>query len=264
VYAELLRSGYLQPGVYPRSGFRNVLTRSVGTKPSCDADSVAIDVVQGDRILLCSDGVYQYLDVPDGAEALRARLRQEDGQSAADALIDLASARGGSDDMTAIVLTFGAVGAHDPRELAALGQRYEALARSPLLAALDERDRASLLSLAEVRAFEPGETIIGADAMGGDLYVLLRGSVQVDQRVRTTRVLEPGQLVVAESWMNAGQASTRAVALTASELLVLPRQELLRLFRTDPDLAEKLLRASATATHDGGLPPGRHTRLDAP
>jgi hypothetical protein len=42
--------------------------------------------------------------------------------------------------------------------------------------------------------------------------------------------------------MNAGQSSTRAVALAPSELLVLPRQELFRMFRTDSDLAEKILR----------------------
>jgi len=254
VYAELMQSGCMPQGVYPRSGFRNVLTRTVGTKECCEADTAVIDVVPGDRILLCSDGVYQYLDWPDGApEDLRDELLQKDGQRAADALIALAKTRGGSDDMTAVVLTLGALGEYEAGEIAALTGRHDALARSPLFAALGDDERASLLALAEVRAFEPGEAILGPDAMGGDLCVLLRGSVQVEQHAANAIELSPGQLVVAESWMNAGQSSTRAVARTASEVLVLQRQELLRLFRTDPDLAETLLRAAGTAD---GLPAG--------
>jgi serine/threonine protein phosphatase PrpC len=249
VYAELLRSGQLRPGAYPRSGFRNILTRAVGTKEHCDADSVVIDVLPGDRILLCSDGVHQYLDPPDGStEELRRELSQKDGQSAADALIDFANARGGCDDMTAVVLTLGMLGDYDADELGALAGRYDALARSPLFVPLDERERSSILALAEVRRFERGETIIGPEAMGGDMYVLLRGSVHVEQREGGAFQLELGQLVVAESWMNAGQCSTRAVASTASELLVLPRQELFRLFRTDADLAEKILRCAVRRT----------------
>ena len=243
VYAELLRSGCLQPGVYPRSGFRNILTRTVGRNEHCDADVLVIDVVPGDRLLLCSDGVHQYLDLPHGSpEDLRDELLRKDGQGTADALVDVANARGGCDDMTAIVLTLGALGDYDTHELGALAGRYQALERSPLFSLLNEQERSSILELAEVRSFEPGETIIGPDAIGGDSFVLLRGSVRVEQRATGTYELALGQLVVTESWMNAGQSSTRAVALAPSELLVLPRQELFRLFRTDSDLAEKILR----------------------
>jgi CRP-like cAMP-binding protein len=157
-------------------------------------------------------------------------------------LVDVANARGGCDDMTAIVLTLGALGDYDTHELGALAGRYQALERSPLFSMLNEQERSSVLELAEVRSFEPGETIIGPDAIGGDSFVLLRGSVRVEQRATGTYELALGQLVVTESWMNAGQSSTRAVALAPSELLVLPRQELFRLFRTDSDLAEKILR----------------------
>jgi len=66
-YDELLRSGQLPPGTQPRAGFRSILTRTVGTHETCDADTLVFDVAKGDRLLLCSDGVHQYFDAPDGS-----------------------------------------------------------------------------------------------------------------------------------------------------------------------------------------------------
>jgi PPM family protein phosphatase len=122
-YDELLRSGRLPPGTQPRAGFRNILTRTVGTRETCDADTLVIDVAKGDRILLCSDGVHQYFDTPDGSpDDLRRELLEADGQRVADALIEIANARGGCDDMTALVLTLGTLGDHaEHAELTSVG-----------------------------------------------------------------------------------------------------------------------------------------------
>jgi serine/threonine protein phosphatase PrpC len=243
VYDELLRSGQLPAGALPRSGFRQILTRAVGTRVSCEADTSVIDVGRGDRILLCSDGVHQYFDAPEGSpDDLQHALLEPDGESVADALIEIANARGGCDDMTAIVSTFGKVGDHDVDELEALTARHDALSRSPLFTVLDERDRSSILALADVQCFQPGETIIGREAPGGDFYVLLRGAVTVDGPTTRPFILHHGQHMTGMPWLNAERRCTRAVATEPSELLVLPRQGLLALLRSDPTLAETALR----------------------
>jgi PPM family protein phosphatase len=243
VYHELLRSGYLPVGTQPRAGLRNILTHVVGTQEECDADTLVIDVAQGDRILLCSDGVHQYFDPPDGSlNDLEHELLESDGQRVADALIQTANARGGCDDMTALVLTIGALGDYDADELDAFSERHDAFVHSPLLAALDERERSSILGLADVQCFEPGQTVIGRDAAGGDLYVLLRGAVAVDSSETGSIELQQGQQVIGKRWLHADHRSPLAVATQPTELLVFPRQGLFALFRSHPELAKKMLR----------------------
>jgi serine/threonine protein phosphatase PrpC len=249
VYDELLRSGHLPPGALPRSGFRHILTRAVGTRESCEADTFVVDIGKGDRILLCSDGVHQYFDTPEGSpDDLLHQLLETDGASVADTLIEIANERGGCDDMTAVVLTIGRVGDHDADELDARRARHDALARSPLFRTLDERERSTILALADVQCFQPGETIIGQGAPGGNLYVLLRGAVTVDGPAMGTFALHHGQPVTEMPWLEAERLSTRAVATEPSELLVLPRQGLLALFRSDSELADKVLRRTGSLT----------------
>jgi serine/threonine protein phosphatase PrpC len=243
VYDELIRTGRLPPGTQPRAGFRNILTRAVGTSETCDADTLVLDVAKGDRILLCSDGVHQYFDAPDGSlDDLQHELLEADGQRVADALIEIANERGGCDDMTALVLTIGALGDYEADDLDALATRYDAFARSPLFATLNERERSSILGLTEARSFQPGETIIDPEAIGGDLYILLRGAVTVDGPGTGMFELDQGQQVASTAWLDAKRRSTRAVATEPTELLVLPRQGLFALFQSDPELADRLLR----------------------
>jgi len=45
--------------------FRNVLTRSIGGRPQVDIDALFIDLQVGDRIMMCSDGLTDYLSGPE-------------------------------------------------------------------------------------------------------------------------------------------------------------------------------------------------------
>jgi serine/threonine protein phosphatase PrpC len=243
VYDELLRSGYLPAGSRPQSGLRNILTRVVGTHEEWEPDTLVIDIAKGDRILLCTDGVHQYFDAPEGSPSeLERELLETDGQRAADRLIEVANARGGCDDMTALVLTAGSLGDYESGELDALSERYEAFLHSPLFAALDARERSGILGLADVECFRTGDTVVGREACDGDLYVLLRGAVVVDPPAPGSTVLHQGQQAIGRPWLHAEDGSTRAVATQPTELLVLPRQGLFALFRSDPELAKKMLR----------------------
>jgi serine/threonine protein phosphatase PrpC len=246
VYDELIRSGHLPPGVQPRAGFRDILTRSVGTRERCQADTLVIDIAAGDRILLCTDGVHQYFEPPEGTtDELRSALLDANGQTAADTLIDIANERGGCDDMTAVVLTVGALGVYEAEELGALAQRYESLSRSPVFSVLDEPERSSVLAHANVQTFRAGEAFIGPGVLDGDLGVLLRGTVSVDDRDKGVVELHEGEQIAPMSCLGAAPTPIRAIATQPTEVLVLPRQELFRMFRTDPELANKVLRQIA-------------------
>jgi PPM family protein phosphatase len=80
---------------------RNVVTRVVGTEPEIPVDDQAVALLEGDRVLLCSDGLTGMLT----EEQIQAILETtEDPQQAADRLIRAANRAGGVDNITAVVL----------------------------------------------------------------------------------------------------------------------------------------------------------------
>ena len=82
-----------------KSPHRNVITRAVGNREYVQVDTSAVTVLPGDVFLLCTDGLHGYLQ---GDEALTyLNLPPE---KAVRALVDLANARGGRDNVTALVV----------------------------------------------------------------------------------------------------------------------------------------------------------------
>jgi len=86
----------------------HMLTRAVGGADLLALEELRLDIRPGDRLLLCSDGLYGEL-MP---EEIAARLAAPDCAAAAQSLVALALERGGADNATAVVI------AVDGRELA--------------------------------------------------------------------------------------------------------------------------------------------------
>lgn len=84
-----------------RATGKNVITRAVGHKDYVQVDTADLDVVAGDRFLLCSDGLHGYLT---GDNEVVALCGDGDLQECAEAAIGLANQRGGKDNITAIVI----------------------------------------------------------------------------------------------------------------------------------------------------------------
>jgi serine/threonine protein phosphatase PrpC len=100
VVQDLLSSGEItaeQARVHPH---RHVVTRAVGIDAEVVADFVIRDPLGGERLLLCSDGLYGALS--DGA--LRAALAGLGAQEVADALIAEVLLGDARDNMTAVVI----------------------------------------------------------------------------------------------------------------------------------------------------------------
>jgi protein phosphatase len=79
-------------------GRKSQITRAIGLKDFVEADIMAVPLEVGDRLLLCSDGLHEYLD----NAATLTDLFQLDPRDAAPAAIQLANARGGKDNITAL------------------------------------------------------------------------------------------------------------------------------------------------------------------
>jgi protein phosphatase len=96
--AELERQG--KPGV---GSVRNVLTRCLGMGPEVNVDVTAepIPFGPGMRLVLCSDGLTNMV-VDEEIERL---VRESSPEEACGQLVELARARGGSDNITVLVAT---------------------------------------------------------------------------------------------------------------------------------------------------------------
>ena len=90
---------------------RCALTRSVGRELIVSRDRATHRVVDGDVLLLCSDGLYNVLADDELEEAIRGR----DPPAACRALVERANARGTPDNLTAAVLRVSGTAARPAR-----------------------------------------------------------------------------------------------------------------------------------------------------
>ncbi len=98
---ELVREGRLtadEAAVHPQ---RSIITRALGVDATVEVDVYPVELVPGDRLLICSDGLTGMVQ----ADAIAATLRREDDPTrAAQQLVDAANAAGGEDNITVIVV----------------------------------------------------------------------------------------------------------------------------------------------------------------
>lgn len=99
--ASLVKVGQIQPDEVYAHPQRNLIYRSLGSKPVVEVDQFVQPLQPGDQLLLCSDGLWEMVRDPDIAAILR------DAPSPATAcnrLIEAANARGGEDNISAVVV----------------------------------------------------------------------------------------------------------------------------------------------------------------
>src|SRR5918994_1838680 len=107
---ELVDTGEItaeQAAVHPR---RHVVTRALGAGDESEADYWLLPIEEGDRIMVCSDGLNGELTDEEMLDVLSTAA---DPQEAVDLLIQAALRRGGRDNVTVIVVDARNVITHD-------------------------------------------------------------------------------------------------------------------------------------------------------
>ncbi|UCG23688.1 MAG: Stp1/IreP family PP2C-type Ser/Thr phosphatase [Chloroflexota bacterium] len=100
---QLVREGFLQVEDIYDHPQRNVITRALGNQDTVDVDTCTYSLEDGDRLLLCSDGVWEM--IRDPAE-IAAALDNEELEAAVDQLILAANYYGGLDNIGVVVAEF--------------------------------------------------------------------------------------------------------------------------------------------------------------
>lgn len=99
--ADLVERGEIQPEEARTHPWRSYITRALGLDPRIKPDLYELAVSAGDRLLLCSDGLYSMVE--DG-QIERILRTQADPQLAANALVEAALEGGGLDNVSVIVV----------------------------------------------------------------------------------------------------------------------------------------------------------------
>ncbi len=237
VYNELIKRGKLTREQIEKVQQKNAITRAVGVYERVEVDTLVIELIAGDTLVLASDGLHGYLEAPD---ELNGPLQLE-GDASVKALVQLANARGGKDNITTIVVKVGEEGSVDPAQAKRLALKRDVLANMPLFARLTERELLRVMQAVQVREFKDGEVVIREGDKGDELFIVLDGKVRVSRGEQTLTQLGQGEHVGEQALIRSVPRSATVTAIGDTELIAIRRADFFEILRKEHEVAVKML-----------------------
>ncbi|HWN71474.1 MAG TPA: Stp1/IreP family PP2C-type Ser/Thr phosphatase [Haliangium sp.] len=236
---DMLKHGTTSPDKAKAHPYSNALTRAVGIQPAVQPDILHVEIMLGDRFLICSDGLTAYVQGDD----LLSLLKRPGIKGLADALISEANERGGRDNVTALILAMEeeSRGPTTIEHSAMVAQKIEVLRRIPMFADFDFKQMAKLVEVGEVRVVRKGEVLIREGEADASLYVILYGASQVLRGGEIVNHLGEGNYFGEMSMLDKVPRSATVVASEAMTILFLDRERFLGVLQTDAGMATKVM-----------------------
>jgi len=227
-----------EAGVDVNSGepqrWKGVVTNALGIGDPTNVATFSVPLADGDRFLLCSDGVSEYFEEDEIGKLVTSLASPA---KAAQRLVDLAIERGGHDNCTAVVIKVVEAG-QSARSPEVRKKDDEALARCPLLSGLTSQKRLRVLRIASEHTFHDGEPLPPRFLGDRVAWIVIAGAVvRASEQQGRGALLYPESLVTTApddlpaEW-KAARGEVRALVLRASDVQELGRDE--------PDLGEKI------------------------
>ncbi len=126
---RMVKAGEITPEEAEVHPHRNVITRSLGTEADVDVDEQEVGLLDGDQLVLCSDGLTGMLSEGQIQAILEAATS---AQEAADRLVRAANRAGGVDNITVVVLSIAEGEPEEGEESPAPGVPSAVLAPAPV------------------------------------------------------------------------------------------------------------------------------------
>ena len=104
IVACLIKSGLITEEEAKNHPAKNQITRCMGMKDRPRADVQTLELIKGDVLLLCTDGLTGMIS---DEEIEKILADEKDIQSACNKLIDSANSAGGKDNITAVIIQYG-------------------------------------------------------------------------------------------------------------------------------------------------------------
>ena len=229
---ELVRTGAMSPEEAKKSRYRNVITRAVGLYPKVRTDTLHVELIEGDRLLLCSDG----LSDPVKPAQILQLFGGDDLKGSVDELIQAALDNGGPDNVTCIGLEPEAT-----LEAAAVTGRAKAMENLFLFEDLPFHARLRVGRIVSEQYISPGEVIVEQGDQGDKLFVVVQGDVSVQVDGREVAVLREGEHFGELALVDREPRSATIVAKGFGHLLSIERDALREFCVLEPGLGNLLL-----------------------
>jgi serine/threonine protein phosphatase PrpC len=126
---HLVDEGQITPEEAATHPQRSIITRAIGVSRDIEVDTVSLELDPGDQLLLCSDGLTGVISDADIAAELS---RGDDADAVLARLVEAANRGGGPDNITAVLLRYGA---HASDAGSPAARRVGSLGRTPPLPA---------------------------------------------------------------------------------------------------------------------------------
>ena len=97
---EMVRRGELTPDQAMRHPNKNLITRALGVAHDVNIDYIEVEFAEGDIILICSDGLSNFVSRAD----IVRTLSESKGELMIDTLVETAKRNGGHDNITVTVI----------------------------------------------------------------------------------------------------------------------------------------------------------------
>jgi len=240
--------------------FRSMLTNALGIGQECKVSTFVVPLADGDRFMLCSDGISEYVQEAEVGEVL---VKQPSPARAAQKLVDLALERGGADNATAVVVRVLEAG---DNPLPAAQRRRDDLTISLCdlwTEKVSPQQRLRAMRIAVDREYAAGEKLPAHSFGDRVAWILVEGEAN-----QYGEPLGPGSFIYPESLVAGSQAPATdqlAVARTDVRAVSIRNDDFKELCDEDPELGEALLESLAViirANANVPLPP-RATPIDS-
>ncbi|TNE49710.1 MAG: cyclic nucleotide-binding domain-containing protein [Deltaproteobacteria bacterium] len=232
---QQIKSGAVRPEDADKVPYGGTLLQAIGYRAEVNPDIFWIDIQPGDQFLLCSDGLSNYL-IEDEIVTVFSKAR---GEQIVPRLIDCANARGGRDNITAVV-----VEVEDPNDnlgTTQLDLSSDILSQCPLFSGFEMAEIMRLLPLGQLRAFISDETLQmeGGDSQG--LFMILAGRVGLYRRNTWLMTVGPGGHFGDFSLFDHRSVAETAVCEEEVRAILFPHDSIRNFTEESPELGIKLL-----------------------
>ena len=238
---ELVRRGKLnreQIDSSPYKQYKNAVTRAVGVYSSVEVDTFDFDILPGDRFMLCSDGMYAYVD----EETLPKQLAEGEIKDVPKKLVDSANAGGGHDNITAVVIRVGETSSTElaPRTTE-VSLKLEVLKAMQMFRYLSYKELVRVSNIADMIELKTDQVIFSAGQPGDAMYVVLSGAVRLTKGEKIVAELGKGHHFGEMALVDRSVRSLTATAAEGTRLVVITRKDFYDIIKREPASAVKML-----------------------
>lgn len=219
--------------------YRNVLTRSVGGRPQVDVDALFIDLQPGDHLMMCSDGLTDYLSGPELLEFAAAGL----GEDYVERVVEEAKSQGGKDNITVVLVEIGEVEDDTIRDTASFDtlKQVDILGNIALFKGLGVRDLLKIMRIVYEVSYADGAVVDQLDGDSRCMYIVAEGEVELFLDETSVGLLKRGQHFSEGALVSMEPTRTEARCIGETLLLAVPARRFRAVLGEDAAVGNILL-----------------------